>query len=74
MLPVNPLRDKVVQPPEQTEVGDATAVPPTGAITVMLITAGGLVHPSVEPITVYVVLTVGDTEIGLPIIVPGIQV
>lgn len=59
--------------PEQMAVGDALAVKVgfglTSKVTVLV-----LVQAPFAPVTVYVVVTVGDTTVELPVKAPGFQV
>lgn len=59
--------------PEQIAVGDAFAVKVGFGFTINVIVLV-LVQAPFAPVTVYVVVTVGDTTALLPVVAPGIQV
>jgi len=63
----------VAEFPEQIEVGFETAVTVGVGRTTKLIVLVA-VHEPVVPVTVYIVVTVGDTEIEAPVKFPGFQV
>jgi hypothetical protein len=63
----------VEQKPGHPAVGLAAAVIVGNGFTVT-ITVFVLLHPPEDPVTVYIVVIVGDTVMRLPVDDPGIQV
>jgi len=59
--------------PEHIAVGEALAVKVGFGLTINVIVLV-LVHAPFAPVTVYVVVTVGDTTVVLPVNAPGFQV
>lgn len=59
--------------PEQIAVGEALAVTVGFGFTINVIVLV-LVQAPLAPVTVYVVVTVGDTTVELPVNAPGFQV
>ena len=62
----------VVDPPEQMEGLPAAAVTVGVGFTVT-VTCAVDEQPEVVPVTVYVVVAAGETEMGEPLMLPGIQ-
>ncbi len=68
---VEPLADNVDAAPKQMAVGLAVAVR-VGLGTTVIVLCAVFVHPdALVPVTVYIVVTVGDKVCGVPFKLPG---
>jgi len=68
-----PEADRVLEVPMQMEAGNALAeILALGLIVTLTVAVPE--HPATLPVTVYVVLVVGETLTGEPVKLPGIQV
>lgn len=67
-----PLAVKVAEPPWHTEVGVAVMLT-VGAGFTTKVTKVNELHPPLLPVTVYTVVTVGETKTLVPDKAPGVQ-